>query len=93
MSVPVDTAPTPNPNSVKLTPSEGVLLRDHPMLAIKAPADAQGHALGEALIGLDGVIDVFMMPAFVTLTKADDASWDGVLDTARSLISEHVEAA
>lgn len=89
----IDTAPTPNPNSVKLTPSAGSLLSDHPMLAIKAPADARGHALGEALIGLDGVIDVFMTPGFVTLTKSDDASWDGVLETARSLIREHVEDA
>jgi len=89
----IDTAPTPNPNSVKLTPSAGTLLSEHPMLAIKTPADAQDHALGEALIGLDGVIDVFMTPGFVTLTKADDASWDGVLDSARALISEHVEAA
>ncbi len=87
----IDTSPTPNPNSVKLTPSTGALLSDHPMLAIKTAADAQGHALGEALIGLDGVIDVFMTPGFVTLTKADNASWDGVLDTARSLIVEHVE--
>lgn len=86
----IDTAPTPNPNSVKLTPDAGPLLHDHPMLAIKAPKDAQGHALGEALIDLDGVIDVFMTPAFVTLTKSGDASWDGVLDEARTLVAEHV---
>ena len=63
------------------------------MLAIKTVADAQGHALGEALIELDGVIDVFMMPAFVTLTKSSKTSWNGLLDDARSLIAEHVQEA
>ena len=86
MTIQADT--TPNPNSVKLTPSEGALT-DAKLLAIKTPEDAQGDPLGEALIELDGVVDVFLMPAFVTLTKADDAAWGTTIDDAKTLIKEH----
>ena len=86
MTIQTDT--TPNPNSVKLTPSEGALT-DAKLLAIKTPEDAQGDPLGEALIELEGVVDVFLMPAFITLTKADNAEWGAILDDAKALITEH----
>lgn len=86
MTIQTDT--TPNPNSVKLTPSEGALT-DAKLLAIKTPEDAQGDPLGEALIELDGVVDVFLMPAFVTLTKADDVAWGTTIEDAKALIKEH----
>ena len=87
----IETDPTPNPNSVKLTPSSGPVT-EASMLAIKTAADAEGDALGEALIGIDGVVDVFMTPAFVTITKTNDTSWGTILPRARALITEHLSA-
>jgi hypothetical protein len=65
---------TPNPNAGKFS-------ADRPLVAVKAsrsfysPAQAAGDPLAELLFRLDGVVSLFMVEDFVTVTKKPDADW------------------
>jgi hypothetical protein len=71
----VTTQPTPNPNSLKFS-MEGHAFIDSGMLAFGSAREAETDPLGAALFALDGVANVFVVPAFVTVTKHPAASWD-----------------
>ena len=71
----VTTQPTPNPNSLKFS-IEGHSFIDSGMQAFSSAREAAADPLGAALFALDGVANVFIVPAFVTVTKHPAASWD-----------------
>ena len=71
----VTTQPTPNPNSLKFS-IEGHSFIDRGMQAFSSAREAAADPLGAALFALDGVANVFIVPAFVTVTKHPAASWD-----------------
>ncbi|NNF56661.1 MAG: scaffolding protein [Rhodothermaceae bacterium] len=71
----VITQPTPNPNSLKFS-IDGHSFIESGMLAFGAAREAENDALGAALFALDGVANVFVVPAFVTVTKHPATSWD-----------------
>lgn len=77
---------TPNPNSVKLSQKDRKFADE--MYSIDSPDQAGDHPLGRALIGLDGVENVFILPDFVTVTKDPGVSWDDILPTIKQLIDE-----
>jgi Scaffold protein Nfu/NifU N terminal len=60
-------APTPNPNAMKFT------------LDTSVPSDLEASPFGQALLGIPGVVGVFGVGDFVTVTRAPDADWDTIV--------------
>jgi hypothetical protein len=53
------------------------------------PADLEQSPFGEALLGIPGVVAVFGVADFVTVTRSPEADWDGIVaavqEAARAL--------
>ena len=82
------TQPTPNPNSLKIT-YDGVPFIEEGMESFNSAAEAAGHPLGRRLFDIDGVAGVFILPQFLTLSKAPDAGWNGILSQAETALDDY----
>jgi hypothetical protein len=60
-------SPTPNPNAMKFS------------LDVPVPADLEASPFGQALLGIPGVVSVFGVADFVTVTRSADADWDTIV--------------
>ena len=60
-------SPTPNPNAMKFTFDTAV------------PADLEASPFGQALRAIPGVVGVFGVADFVTVTRSPDADWDDIV--------------
>lgn len=69
---------TPNPNSLKVTSDAGTFIEEG-MLSFSSRQEADGHPLAKRLFAVEGVANVFIMPAFLTVTKQPAATWDLML--------------
>jgi hypothetical protein len=78
-------SPTPNPNAGKFTVSRKVVAGSASR-SFYNPEDAADHPLAAALFELEGVISVFMVDDFVTVTKAADAGWDRLVPEVQAVI-------
>lgn len=68
---------TPNPDSVKFVPEGKEVLpaefgtgRDY-----RSVADAKGAPIARALLGIQGVVGVFLGPDFVSVAKDEESDW------------------
>lgn len=64
---------TPNPNAGKFT--VGRTLVEGRGVTFASPGAARGNALAERLLAEAGVVSVFMVSDFVTVTKDPAADW------------------
>lgn len=78
---------TPNPNAAKFVVDRS--LGDEGRTYFDAEA-AEGHALAERLFAIDGVRALFMVDNFITVTKADEAAWDELVEPIRAAIEEEL---
>lgn len=89
MTVPaVQVLGTPNPNAAKF-----VLARNALGAASRTYFNAEaaaGDALATKLFAVDGVRALFMVDNFITVTKADAADWDSMVDAIRTTIEEEL---
>ena len=81
----LDISPTPNPNSLKFT-LQGKVFIESGMESFGSLEEAAGHHLGEPLLRVPGVVNVFILPQFLTVTKAMDADWDALLPEIERMI-------
>lgn len=75
---------TPNPNAAKFS-----LDRPLPVEESRSyfdPASAEGDPLAERLFEVDGVRALLMVDDFITVTKADDADWDDLVERIAPII-------
>lgn len=86
----LNSAPTPNPNSIKFTTEEGPFIDDG-MLSIASEEDADDHPLGKPLIALSEVDNVFVLPGFLTITKQPAADWNLLIPKIEKIVSEYLE--
>lgn len=86
----IESSPTPNPNSLKFTSGAGPFI-DTPMESFSSAEEASGHPLGEPLFAIQGVSNVFIMPAFLTVTKRPEASWAEVQARIEAVLQAHFE--
>ncbi len=70
--------PTPNPNSMKISGGPRPFIQTG-MAAFSSADEAAGHPLGTALFGIEGIANVFIMPAFLTVSRAPEYKWDQLL--------------
>jgi len=81
---------TPNPNSLKITTDTGPFIKEG-MASFSAVAEAEGHALGEPIMRIPGVDNVFILPQFLTVTKQPAAAWEKVLPKVKQVLRSHFE--
>lgn len=86
--VSVDIQPTPNPNALKFTLSVKVLEEGSKSFSSKeAAADSP---LAKRIFELEGVTSVFMLGNFVTVNKADSASWNELAPEIAAILEEEL---
>lgn len=83
--MPISVEPTPNPNALKLSAGKPV---GGPATFV-AGQEHDDPMAGE-LLALEGVTSVFMTADFVTLSKTDDTSWEGIVDQAVEIVERHL---
>lgn len=84
-----NTEPTPNPNSVKITTDDGPFI-DSGMVALSSAEEADPHPLGRALFAIEGVVNVLILPQFVTISKTDAADWNEILPHVERVLRDHL---
>lgn len=77
--------PTPNPNAGKFTVDRKIV-EGTSSKSFYTAEDAADHELGAALFELEGVVSLFMVDDFVTVTKSADASWQKLVPEVQSVI-------
>lgn len=77
--------PTPNPNAGKFILDREVV-PDGRSKSFFTPEEAAGDPLGEALMALEGVANIFMVEDFVTVTRHPDADWDALIPRVEEAI-------
>jgi hypothetical protein len=83
-----ETQPTPNPNSVKITTEAGTFISSG-MESFSSPEEAENHPLGRSLFAVPGVTNVFLLPHFLTITKAPAADWNRVMAGVQEALDTH----
>jgi hypothetical protein len=84
----VDVQPTPNINALKFVVNRR--LTDGRSQTYRSPQDAAASPLAASLLGIPGVVQVFVLNDFITLTRAPGADWGPIVDQADRLIREHL---
>jgi hypothetical protein len=72
--------PTPNPNALRLALGENALGEKSRSYASRQAA--AGVPWAEALLGIPGVVSVFGLRDFLTVTKEAGASWEQIVPEA-----------
>ncbi|KAK4529863.1 hypothetical protein CCYA_CCYA02G0720 [Cyanidiococcus yangmingshanensis] len=70
----IQTATTPNPNSVKFLPGS-VVMENESTFDFSSVRAASASPLARRLFQIDGVVGVMFGPDFVTVTKREDIDW------------------
>lgn len=77
--------PTPNPNALKFvldTKLDG-------MINVNAPAEAD-TPFAQAVLAVPGVVGLFGVNDFVTITRSAEAEWDAIVPAVTAAIEEHL---
>jgi hypothetical protein len=77
MAIQINVQETPNPNSIKISASETIF--EGPRSTSLKSGDATDHPLANALLGIEGIDNIFGINDFVTISKAANASWDTIV--------------
>lgn len=80
-------SPTPNPNAGKFTLNRKVLEGTSSKSFYNAD-DAADHPLASALFEVEGVVSLFMVDDFITVTKTSDADWEGLIPRVQTAIEQ-----
>ena len=84
----VRTKETPNPNALQFVINAVIL--DDGNISFGSKKEAEGDAMAEALFERPGVLSIFVMDNFITVTKDDKASWIPLKDRIWKTIDEKV---
>ena len=84
----VRTRETPNPNSLQFVVNAVIL--DHGNASFSSKEEAKGDKMAAALFEKPGVINVYVMENFITVTKDDKTSWVPLKDRVWKTIDDTV---
>ena len=88
----IETAPTPNPQSLKFLPGRAVLGEGQLGLDFPTPGTAKASPLATALYDVDGVTGVYLGADFVTVTKDASVEWHDVKPALLGTIADYLAA-
>lgn len=77
MAIQINIQETPNPNSIKINTNQ--TLFEGPRSTSLKKGDATDHPLAVALLGIEGIDNIFGIKDFVTVSKTEDADWDTII--------------
>ena len=77
---------TPNPNAMKFTLDKKL----EKSMNFGSAEAAQGNAFAEAVFATDGVVQVFGVNDFVTVTRRPGVSWDPIVEAVTAAAAEHL---
>jgi len=86
----IETEGTPNPATLKFLPGRYVMEAGTADFA--SPLSAERSPLAVALFALPGVARVFLGGDFITVTKADETSWQALKPQVLAAIMDHFVA-
>lgn len=87
----VETQPTPNINALKFVVNRRLTEgRSH---TFRSQEEAAVHPLAARLFAISGVVQVFVLNDFVTVTREPSASWETIAASAAQVIQEHLGGA
>ena len=89
MPIDVRPEPTPNPNAIRFALSSA-LLGDRPRTFASAAA-AAGTPWAKRLLEVPGVVSVFALKDFLTVTKGADADWGVILPKAVEILRSELD--
>ena len=69
---------TPNPNALRFT------------LDCPVPEGLEQSPFGEAVLAVPGVVSLFGVNDFVTVTRAPDADWDAIVTAVQAAAATHL---
>lgn len=78
--------PTPNANALKFV--VGRRLSDGRSRTFRSAEEAAGHPLAAGLFAVPGVVQVFVLNDFITITRDPAASWEEIAGRAEAAIRE-----
>lgn len=87
----VDIQPTPNVNALKFVVNRR--LTEGRSQTFRSPQEAQTHGLAAGLFAIPGVVQVFLLNDFLTVTRDPSASWDQIAGAAETAIRQHLASA
>lgn len=88
--VEIEVEGTPNPNAAKFSLSRPLPIEES--RSYFDPGSAEGDPLAERLFGVDGVRALLMVDNFITVTKAESADWDDLIEVISPIIREEMAA-
>ncbi len=83
----IEVQPTPNVNALKFVVNRR--LTEGRSQTFRAPGDASASPLAAALLALPGVVQVFFLNDFITVTREPSASWDALAEQAEAVIRRY----
>jgi hypothetical protein len=81
----VQPQPTPNPNALRFALGENAI--GDKSRSFAAATAAKGVTWAERLFALPGVVSLFGVKDFLTITKAPSADWDSIVPKAVEILS------
>ena len=84
----VEVQPTPNVNALKFVVNRR--LTAGRSQTYRTAEDAAASPLAASLLAIPGVVQVFVLNDFITLTRAPGADWGPIVEQAERLIREHL---
>jgi hypothetical protein len=81
-----DPTPTPNPNAMKFTLD--VMLAES--FNITSADAAPGNPFAEVVFATDGVVSIFGVNDFVTVSRRPDADWDPIIAAVQAAAATHL---
>lgn len=85
----VDVQPTPNVNALKFVTNRR--LTEGRSQTFRTPEEAASSPLAAALLGVRGVVQVFFLNDFITITRDPAAPWESIAAQAEAVIRRHFE--
>ncbi|OLD61173.1 MAG: hypothetical protein AUI83_01205 [Armatimonadetes bacterium 13_1_40CM_3_65_7] len=86
----IDTQPTPNVNALKFVLNRR--LTEGKSQTFRTPQEATASPLAAALLAIPGVVQVFLLNDFITVTRNPTARWEDIADQAESVIRGYFES-
>lgn len=90
-AVAIDVQPTPNVNAMKFVLNRTV--SGGRSQTFRSPDDATSSPLAASLLAIPGVVQVFFLNDFITLTRDPGVEWAGIIAQAESTVRTYFDSA
>ena len=79
-------SPSPNPNALRF----GLDTTLGDTLSFNNADDAAGHPFARAVFAVDGVVSIFGVNDFVTVTRRPGADWEPIVAAVQAAAADHL---